>query len=1100
LINGDTLSGGAGNDKLYGNEGDDVLYGDSGNDSLFGGSGNDLIAGGSGQDYLYGDKATDATTNNWWGTDTTKRGYNTFVLDVGNASTTVDTADVVGDFYDGHDVLAFENFASVTGFTLSQVKFMQSGDDALVYYTKTGSDTKYYLAKLVGVDANNLTSADLASAETAAQTITGTAGTDLLIGGQGNDTINQVAGKDVVLSGRGDDKIVVSATPEGSGQYGQDTGVPVFNKTVYTFVEGTQGTTSIKLDVTDPDKDPVTSVQIIGGSDSSRFYASSGHSIQLQWDAQNYEAPMDANKDNIYEVIVRATTADGKYVDQAITVQVQNDGKAANSEYFNSSTDTPVLYTSGTQTFVVGEVNQIDLSYYGLNMWSQTTLSGVDAALFNVNSSYISFVTAPTDASHPKDSDKNGVYQFTLNTVDQAGKAFTKNFQVTVVDNQKAPQGVVVDGGLGTDTLQFNYASLDSLSEISTLLYENGSRTTESGGQFILVDSAGGVTNFRNVEKVQIGSNTFEIQYGQTDTYLQGVWYDASAKVAQMYAYRTVTNGDSSDNTGTSKLNVWELDHTYHSDATPPLTIYGSAQADKIDGSQYADSSWYSPGKGNHGALTIDTRGGDDVVDVRIGADTVNLGAGNDRAYVSMDDLYSSFSWAKKVVMEGGEGSDTLDFSRSGTGWYNKQAPVLSQTTFSVTENMLQLGKAHMLDLSKYVTDDSSSNLSYRIITQPTGGVTFDTDGKFLGTWSALSKNTSYSMTLEISDNAGGVITQAITLNVVADAATSNAPHFQTTSFDVYENSAVWGGIAIQATSKDYWTYTLGGADKDAFYWNQQYGLTFDVGVDYEKPADANKDNVYELTVNYTNGTITGSQAVTVNVLNVDESVQPQGISYTVGDTLSVARGFENVTGTSYADTLTGDSGANVLTGGSGKDSLLGLGGDDTLIGDAGTTDYWNNNTNDLINGDTLSGGAGNDKLYGNEGDDVLYGDSGNDSLFGGSGNDRLYGGTGQDVLWGDKASETSTSDKSGSDIFIANVTETATSLSTADVVMDFEDGKDTIGLIGKDYNTTDFKIKDISISGVGYAEIDYHSQILLLIKGVTASQLDYVDFQSVTA
>jgi Ca2+-binding RTX toxin-like protein len=111
-----------------------------------------------------------------------------------------------------------------------------------------------------------------------------------------------------------------------------------------------------------------------------------------------------------------------------------------------------------------------------------------------------------------------------------------------------------------------------------------------------------------------------------------------------------------------------------------------------------------------------------------------------------------------------------------------------------------------------------------------------------------------------------------------------------------------------------------------------------------------------------------------------------------------------------------------------------------------------------------------------------------------------LYGGPGQDTLWGDKTNETSTSDKSGSDIFIFNVTETATSTSTADVVMDFEDGKDTIGLIGKDFNTTDFKIKDIAISGVGYAEIDYHSQILVLIKGVTASQLTDVDFQSVTA
>jgi Ca2+-binding RTX toxin-like protein len=145
-----------------------------------------------------------------------------------------------------------------------------------------------------------------------------------------------------------------------------------------------------------------------------------------------------------------------------------------------------------------------------------------------------------------------------------------------------------------------------------------------------------------------------------------------------------------------------------------------------------------------------------------------------------------------------------------------------------------------------------------------------------------------------------------------------------------------------------------------------------------------------------------------------------------------------------------------------------------------------------------LSGGAGNDKLYGNEGDDVLYGDSGNDSLFGGSGNDRLYGGTGQDVLWGDKTSDTSNSDKSATDYFVFNATETAISTSTADMVMDFEDGKDVIGLIGTDF--TQLKIKDISINGIGYAEIDYHSQILVLIKGTTASQLDTADFEQLLA
>ncbi|QDU68546.1 PKD domain-containing protein [Engelhardtia mirabilis] len=59
--------------------------------------------------------------------------------------------------------------------------------------------------------------------------------------------------------------------------------------------------------------------------------------------------------------------------------------------------------------------------------------------------------------------------------------------------------------------------------------------------------------------------------------------------------------------------------------------------------------------------------------------------------------------------------------------------------------------------------------------------------------------------------------------------------------------------------------------------------------------------------------------------------------------------GIENVTGSSFDDTLSGDSGANVLTGGAGDDVLDGGAGDDLLQGGAGA--------------DTLTGGAGTDTV-----------------------------------------------------------------------------------------------------------------------------------------
>ena len=161
------------------------------------------------------------------------------------------------------------------------------------------------------------------------------------------------------------------------------------------------------------------------------------------------------------------------------------------------------------------------------------------------------------------------------------------------------------------------------------------------------------------------------------------------------------------------------------------------------------------------------------------------------------------------------------------------------------------------------------------------------------------------------------------------------------------------------------------------------------------------------------------------------------------GDILA---GFENITGSGYADVLTGDAGTNQLAGGEGDDVLRGNGGDDVLAGnagadrlnggagadrlDGGTGEDWVSYagsdagvTVDLTDGtvaggyaagdvlvgvehvagsgyaDRLTGDDGANELAGGDGDDELRGNAGNDVLEGGAGADRLDGGTGVDTL-----------------------------------------------------------------------------------------------------
>ena len=82
---------------------------------------------------------------------------------------------------------------------------------------------------------------------------------------------------------------------------------------------------------------------------------------------------------------------------------------------------------------------------------------------------------------------------------------------------------------------------------------------------------------------------------------------------------------------------------------------------------------------------------------------------------------------------------------------------------------------------------------------------------------------------------------------------------------------------------------------------------------------------------------------------------------------------IENLTGSTFDDTLIGDDGQNVLNGRDGRDSLVGGKGDDILIGGDSATDTEND--------DTLDGGIGVDTLDGGKGNDTYYVDNAADKI-----------------------------------------------------------------------------------------------------------------------
>lgn len=150
------------------------------------------------------------------------------------------------------------------------------------------------------------------------------------------------------------------------------------------------------------------------------------------------------------------------------------------------------------------------------------------------------------------------------------------------------------------------------------------------------------------------------------------------------------------------------------------------------------------------------------------------------------------------------------------------------------------------------------------------------------------------------------------------------------------------------------------------------------------------------------------------------ENIEQVAFSDGVFDIASLVSGGLNI--------ITGSTGNDRLNGTANADEISGLEGNDTLRGFEGN--------------DVLLGGAGNDRLVGTEGDDILRGDTGEDRMFGGGRSDIMDGGADRDIARG----------QGGADVFVFEDGDfSGTGGTTADRIIDFGLGADTLDLSGVD-------------------------------------------------
>ena len=348
------------------------------------------------------------------------------------------------------------------------------------------------------------------------------------------------------------------------------------------------------------------------------------------------------------------------------------------------------------------------------------------------------------------------------------------------------------------------------------------------------------------------------------------------------------------------------------------------------------------------------------------------------------------------------------------------------------------------------------------------GVLSFVTPPDFEARGSAANSNV-YDVIVRASDGSLSTTQQiAVTVNNVNDIApvitTSALLSIPENSTAVTTITATDADLPLPAAGQSPFTFALaGGADAGKFAINSTTGaLSFITAPDFEAPADAGANNVYDVNVSVSDGIFTTTKAIAVTVTDVPG--------------ITVVSNAATITGTEEADSLTGGNAPNTIIGLGGNDVLNGAGANDTLNGGAGNdtlnggagngdiavfaspvsqalfglnpdasitvttpldgTDTLTaieilrfagsdfnlrqgsdagetingNATNELILGfggvDTLNGGGGGDAIFGGAGGDTMSGGAGADLLFGGDGADVLSGDGGADSLFGDAGND----------------------------------------------------------------------------------------------
>ncbi len=1024
----------------YGDGGADRLYGEAGDDTLFGASGEDILDGGTGSDFLAGGS-----------------GINTFVLRVGDGGNSIAGADTISDFLDGTDALGLDGTLTYANLVITQ----GNGTDTAIGNTVIRTTGGEYLAVLKNTSAANFSLFDFSGLSTSPQTLSGTTASEALIGGLGNDTISGGGGSDTISGGNGDDAITVGGN-----------GGAAFT----TAVNGGAGTDSLTVSYAASLNDFVT-LTYNGGTGSAGVHIwtdANGGVVSFQ----NIESLSVGGAS--YQLIY--SNGNGPRND------ILDGAGSVTGAYYSATANKVVLFDNGSFTNL--SIPTLRSSYGG------TAANALDI-VGSARTDYIVASGTGYGANTINAGNGDDYINVSNNSVADTVYAGAGNDSVYVGINDLTTD-LVLDGGVGTDTLVFNFASAGVTYTLNTGVPTSFENMVGSTQNDVLTGDSGNndIRGGQGTDTVYGGAGN-DVLYGGLTAYqatygTNAGWQDEPA-YSGAYGYSGQQGGGLNKSTWYAHYGDGGADRLYGEAGDD--TLFGASGEDILDGGTGSD--FLAGGSGIDtfvlGADAVDTISdfiagfGGEILDVsgllnnqvsmangnvrfvQSEADTLfqfdaDGSAGNADSFrtiailkgVSATDINAhNFNQIVKVgtagddVLTGGLGEDTLsggagndnldgdwggDVMEGGTGDDTYHVDNLGDIVSEVAGE----GRDKVIALIDYVMDENIEDLD-------------------LG--SGASRGTGNALDNVIRGNDAGNDIDGGSGNDKITGGKGNDNLKGGKGKDKIKGGS--GNDRVDAGEGDDEIVGGDGAGDDIYIGGP--------GIDTVIYTSA----VSTITVNLANGTASG--------VDIDN------------DTLS---GIENIIGGQAGDILTGDANANVIDGFTGDDTLDGGAGADTLIGGAGNDTYLINTSRDRVvetfnngidsiqaniaisnrvsfSGKKIARGTtletpdnvenlsvlgytranliGNDldnALTGNGAANVLKGMGGNDTLIGGWGRDTLYGGSGNDIIDGGSGQDWLIGG-TGSDTFVFNATSdsSAFSFSLPDVITDFEPGIDKIDL-----------------------------------------------------